>query len=90
MTRPQMLIMYEKTIKREYDEKITEEQTKWQHTAQILATLYNTAMGNKRKVKPKDFIPEFEDNPFAQKSKTKKLLELAEKKGLKTPSTKKI
>lgn len=90
MTRPQMLILYEKTLAREYEENVAKEKAKWSHTAQILATLYNTAMGNKRKHKPKDFMPDFDENPFIKKDRVNELIDKAEKLGLKTPSTKKI
>jgi len=90
MYRPQTFILYEKTIKREYQQNIAKNKQNWQIASHILAGIYNTAMGNKRKQKSEDFMPEFEENPFAEQTREEELMGKAEKLGLKTPSTKKL
>ena len=82
-----MMIWYEKTFKREYNEKLGEIQAQWAQTANILAAQYDTAIGNKKRHKAKDFMPDFETK---KKNSKQKLIEQAEKIGLKTPSKQEI
>lgn len=89
MTRPQLMIWYEKTIKREFNERRGDIQARWEQTAEILAAQYNTAMGNKKKHKADQFIPELKSFEEIFESK-ETLIDQAKKLGLKTPSKKKI
>ena len=92
MTRPQLMIWYAKTMKREYNERQGDIQADWSRTANMLAAMYNTAMGNKKRHKAKDFMPEFEsfEDITGKQDKKEDLFEKAEKLGLKTPSKRKI
>ena len=92
MTRPQLMIWYIKTIKREFDEKQGDMKADWSRTSSVLAAMYNTAMGNKKRHKAKDFMPKFEsfEEAIGVKSEEENLFDKAEKLGLKTPSRKQI
>jgi hypothetical protein len=83
MTRPQLMIWYEITSNREYQEKIAEQKAEWQRTSEMLAMMWNTQMGIKKKdhLKGKDFMPDFE----TEKISNDKLIKMAENKGLKVP-----
>lgn len=91
MTQPQLYIWYAETIKREHREKVNEEKSAWGRTANILAMLQNTAMGNKKKAKPDEFMPDFIENfedmfEQAEEESNETYIELAEEAGLNTPS----
>ena len=93
MTRPQLMIWFEKTLKREYQEKQSKIKADWSRTANMLSMIHNTSMGAKKSLKPKDVMPEFEsfeESMGQQKNDTEELFEKAKKKGLKTPSKRKI
>jgi len=84
MSRPQLLIWYEKAIKRKYNEQISVAQVQWSQTSNLLAASYNTAMGNKKRHKPQDFMPEFEQFDEVHTEKETKIAK-AKKLGLKVP-----
>lgn len=85
MSRPQLLIWYEKAIKRQYNEQMANAEVQWSQTSNILASMYNTAMGNKKRHKPKDFMPEFEQYDDLHKDKETQM-DKAKKLGLETPT----
>jgi hypothetical protein len=83
MTRPQLMIWYNQTSEREYQEKLLEEKSDWSKTANILAMIHNTQMGiKKRDMKDaKEFMPDFEEE-----ADNEKLIALAREKGLNVPN----
>ena len=92
MTRPQLMIWYAKTMKREYNERQGDIQADWSQTANLLAMIHNTAMGTKKRLKAKDAMPEFEsfEEMTGKKDEKEDLFDKAEKLGLKTPSKRQV
>ena len=92
MTRPQLLIWYAKTMKREYNERKGDIQADWSQTANLLAMIHNTAMGTKKRLKVKDAMPEFEsfEDITGRQDEKEDLFDKAEQLGLKTPSKRQI
>ncbi len=84
MTQPQLYLWFEKTVLREKEEKIAEEKAEWNRTANLLAMIWNTQWGIKKKdqKEAKDFMPDFDDI----ESNNEELVKRAKDKGITPPN----
>ena len=79
------MIWYEKTLKRNHNEKIEQAQVDWSRTANEMAMMHNTAMGAKKTLNPKKLMPEFKGFEESINDSKENLIDKAKKLGLKTP-----